>query len=249
MGYAVAEQLLAEGAIVAINGRNPEKLAAAGERLRAAGAPGNPERVATFRADVSQAEECAILVRQVHERLGGPDILLCNSGGPPAGPFESHEAAAWQQAIDASLLSAVHLCRAAVPHMRERHWGRIVCLTSVAARQPSTALILSTTARAGVLGFAKALADEVAASGITVNVLCPGYFSTERLHELAVVRGQHAGKSAEETLAAMGRTVPIGRIGTPAEFAAAAVFLASDPARYITGTVLSVDGGLTRSIV
>jgi len=246
LGYAVAEQLRAEGATVAINGRNPEKLRAAGQRLESrAGAA----RVATFPADVSQASGCAALVEQVHQTLGGPDILLCNSGGPPAGSFEAHDAKAWQQALETSLLSTVHLCRAAVPYMRARRWGRIICLASVAARQPSPALMLSTTARAGVLGFAKALADEVAESGVTVNVLCPGYFATDRLRELAEVRGHGAGKSAEEILADMGQAVPMRRIGTPAEFAAAAVFLASEPARYITGTVLSVDGGLTRSIL
>jgi 3-oxoacyl-[acyl-carrier protein] reductase len=119
----------------------------------------------------------------------------------------------------------------------------------VAARQPSTALILSTTARAGVLGFAKALADEVAAQGITVNVLCPGYFATDRLRELAEVRGRASGETAGQVLEAMGATVPIRRVGTPDEFAAVAAFLASEPARYVTGTVLSVDGGLTRSIL
>lgn len=249
LGYAVAEQLLAEGSTVAINGRNPDKLAAATARLRSILPEGGRSRVASFSADVGGAAECATLVREVHETLGGPDILLCNAGGPPAGSFEAHDADAWREALEVSLLSTVHLCRAAVPHMRERRWGRIICLASVAARQPSPALILSTTARAGVLGFAKALADEVAESGITVNVICPGYFTTERLRELAIHRGQRAGKSAEETLADMSQAVPMRRLGAPAEFATAAVFFASEPARYITGTVLSVDGGLTRSIL
>lgn len=249
LGYAVAEQLLVEGATVALNGRDRPKLETAVARLSGRPSSAGTPRVAGFPADVSRPGACEDLVRQVHESLGGPDIVLCNSGGPPAGPFEAHDAMAWQRAIETSLLSTVHLCRASVPHMRRRGWGRILCLASVAARQPSASLILSTTARAGVLGFAKALADEVATSGITVNVLCPGYFGTDRLRELAEVRGQGAGKSAEEVLADMGRAVPIQRIGTPSEFAAAAVFLASEPARYITGTVLSVDGGLTRSIL
>lgn len=249
LGYAVAEQLLAEGASIALNGRDPVRLEAAVARLRAKHPSSNAPLITGFPADVSRPGACEELVRQVHESLGGPDIVLCNSGGPPAGPFEAHDADAWQRAIETSLLSTVHLCRAAVPHMRQRGWGRILCLASVAARQPSASLILSTTARAGVLGFAKALADEVAAGGITVNVLCPGYFGTDRLRELAEVRGQGTGKDREAILADMGRAVPIQRIGTPSEFAAAAVFLASEPARYITGTVLSVDGGLTRSIL
>lgn len=244
LGLAVAEGLLAEGARIALNGRNSAKLERAVAALRERGGD-----VRAFPADVATAEACTKLVEAVHRTMGGPDILLCNSGGPPAGSFESHSTSAWQLALDVSLLSAVHLSRAAVPHMRASAWGRILCLTSVAAKQPSTSLILSTTARAGVLGFAKALADEVAAAGITVNVLCPGYFGTERLQELAVTRGNAAGKSAAEILAEMGQSVPIRRLGTPAEFAAAAVFLASEPARYITGTALSIDGGLTRAIL
>jgi 3-oxoacyl-[acyl-carrier protein] reductase len=249
LGFAVAEALLAEGARVALNGRDPARLAAAVARLRGADGKVVPSRIEGYPADVSRGEECMALVERVHAAMGGPDVVLCNSGGPPAGSFDSHGAATWQAALDTSLLSAVHLARAAVIHMRVAGWGRILCLTSVAARQPSAGLILSTTARAGVLGFAKALSDEVAAEGITVNVLCPGYFGTDRLHELAEARGRAAGRSAEAVLADMGQAPPLRRIGTPAEFAAAVVFLASEPARYITGAVLNVDGGLTRSIV
>ncbi len=154
----MAEALLAEGARIALNGREPAKLLRAVESLRTRGGD-----VRGFPADVSHAAACATLVADIHAGMGGPDIVLCNSGGPPAGSFDSHPAAAWQQALDTSLLSAVHLSRAAVPHMRSAGWGRILFLTSLAARQPSPALILSTTARAGVLGFSKALADEVAA--------------------------------------------------------------------------------------
>jgi 3-oxoacyl-[acyl-carrier protein] reductase len=133
--------------------------------------------------------------------------------------------------------------------MRRNGWGRILCLTSTAAKQPIAGLILSTTARAGVLGFAKALSDEVAAQGITVNVLCPGYFGTDRLHHLAGSRAAASDRTPDQVLSDMAAAVPIRRIGTPDEFAAAAVFLASEPARYITGTALSVDGGITRSIM
>lgn len=245
LGYAVAEGLLAEGVRVALNGRDTAKLARAVERLEAAA----PERtVRAFPADLEAPGRAHALVERVAQELGGPDILLCNSGGPPAGPFEAHSVETWQQALEGSLLSTVHLCRAAVPGMRARRWGRVLCLTSVAAKQPSPALILSTTARAGVLGFAKALADEVAADGVTVNVVCPGYFATERLTHLAETRGQARGRSGEQELAEMALALPIRRIGAPAEFAAVVVFLASEPARYVTGTALSIDGGLTRAI-
>jgi 3-oxoacyl-[acyl-carrier protein] reductase len=243
LGYAVAAGLLAEGATIALNGRDPARLDAAVARLNA------PGRVHRFPADVGDAAACTALVEAVHAKLGGPDIVLANSGGPPHGGFSAQGESAWQTALDVSLLPAVHLSRAAVPHMRDRQWGRMLFLTSTAAKQPAAGLILSTTARAGVLGFSKALADEVAADGITVNALCPGYFSTDRLMHLAETRGKAAQKSANAVLTDMAAAVPIRRIGTPAEFAAAAVFLASEPARYITGVALNVDGGLTRSIV
>ncbi|HEY7026896.1 MAG TPA: SDR family oxidoreductase [Gemmatimonadales bacterium] len=243
LGYAVAERMLGEGVRVALNGRDRAKLERAVSQLSSRG------EVQSFPADVSRPAECSALVNAVHEAMGGPDIVLCNSGGPQPGPFEAHNEATWQAALDTSLLSAVHLSRAAVGHMRAKRWGRILCLTSVAARQPSSALILSTTARAGVLGFSKALSDEVAAEGITVNVLCPGLFATDRLRELAEVRGRKDGRPVDRVLADMGESLPIRRIGTPDEFAAAVVFLASEPARYITGTVLSVDGGMTRAIL
>jgi 3-oxoacyl-[acyl-carrier protein] reductase len=244
LGYAVAERFLAEGAQVALNGRDPARLDAAVHRLERPSA-----RVRPFPADVSDPEACAELVQRVHRAMGGPDIVLCNSGGPPAGPFASHTATAWQQALDSNLLSAVHLARAAVPGMRERRWGRILCLTSIAAKQPVAGLVLSTAARAGVLGFAKALADEVAADGVTVNVLCPGLFATDRLVSLADTRARAAGRTSEAIMTEMAEAIPMKRIGAPDEFAAVAVFLASEPARYLTGTAISVDGGQWRGIL
>jgi len=167
-------------------------------------------------------------------------VLFCNAGGPPAGPFKDLPADAWQKAIELNLLSTIHLARAAVPIMSTAKWGRIICLASIAALQPVPGLILSSTARAGVLGFAKALSDEVAKDGITVNSVCPGFIDTERVKELQRARPEMIKQRMAET--------PMGRIGTPEELAAAVVFLASERASYITGAVLEVDGGLTRSI-
>lgn len=243
LGYAVAAGLLAEGAVIALNGRDPAKLDAAVRQLNA------PGRVHPFPADLTTTAACTALVEAVHTRLGGPDVLLANSGGPPHGAFAAQPESAFQTALDASLLSSVHLARSVLPHMQQRKWGRILFLTSTAAKQPANGLILSTMARAGVLGFSKALADEVAAEGVTVNALCPGYFATDRLVHLAETRGKAAQKSGDEMLREMGAATPMKRIGTPEEFAAAAVFLASEPARYLTGVALNVDGGLTRSIL
>ena len=218
IGRAVAKALADEGARVAINGRTN----------------------APFPADVSVPEQATALVLRVAEEFGRLDVLFCNAGGPPAAPFKDQPAEAWQRAIELNLLSTIHLARAAVPIMRKARWGRLICLVSVAAKQPLPGLILSTTARAGVLGFAKALADEVATDGITVNSICPGFIATERIDELT--------KTKPEMMKQMLAQIPMGRIGTPGELAAAVVFLASERASYISGAVLQVDGGFTRSI-
>ena len=218
IGRAVADALAGEGAKVAINGR----------------------KNAPFPADVSVPEQATALVQRVAREFGKLDVLFCNAGGPPAAPFTDQPADAWQKAIELNLLSTVHLARAAVPIMTKGKWGRIICLVSVAAKQPLPGLILSTTARAGVLGFAKALSDEVAKDGITVNSVCPGFIATERIEELTKARPEMIKQRLAET--------PMGRIGTPAELAAAVAFLASERASYITGAVLQVDGGFTRSI-
>jgi 3-oxoacyl-[acyl-carrier protein] reductase len=245
LGKAIARELLQEGARVAVNGRDPAKLAAATEELRRSGSA----EVMGIPADVTVQAQAEELVARVAREWGVVDVLVCNAGGPPPGRFDELPSEAWQAALQLNLLSAVYLCRAAVPLMRARRWGRILCITSIAAKQPATGLILSTTARAGVLGFAKALSDEVAPDGITVNVLCPGFIATDRLLSLAKSRASKENRTVDEMLAQNAAAVPLGRIGNPEEFAAAAVFLASERASYITGTALSIDGGLHRSIL
>jgi 3-oxoacyl-[acyl-carrier protein] reductase len=244
LGFAIARGLASEGCRVALNGRDRERLerALALVRDRAAEVEGFP-------ADVSVPAEAEQLVERVRHRFGSVDILVCNAGGPPAASFEDLTAEHWRSALELNLLSTVHLCRAAVPLMRERQWGRVICLTSVAAKQPLPGLMLSGTARAGVLGFAKALADETAPEGITVNVVCPGYMHTQRVEELVERRAQMEQRSTNDVLKSMVLEIPMGRMGDPDELAAAVAFLASEPAGYITGAAIQVDGGFVRSII
>jgi 3-oxoacyl-[acyl-carrier protein] reductase len=244
LGLAIATRLAAEGARVAVNGRNRERAERAAATVHSA--PGG--EAAAFPADVSDPAQAERLVAAVAERFGRLDILVCNAAGPPAATFADAPAEAWQKALDLSLLSTIHLCRAAVPLMQSRHWGRIICMTSFAARQPLPNLILSTTARAGVVGFAKCLADEVAADGILVTTVCPGYFRTQRVTDLAADRAAREGTTTEAILTRQVGTIPLGRMGEPEELASVVTFLASKRASYITGAVVAVDGGYLRSI-
>ena len=239
LGLAVARALAAEGARIALNARDPARLDAAAAALR----DETGAEVRTFPADVGTAGGGGAILAQVVRTFGRVDVLVANAGGPPAGAWDAHAAAAWRHALDLNLLATIDLCRAAVPGMVARKWGRVLAITSFVARQPAPGLILSTTARAGLLGFLKSLADEVAASGVTVNALCPGYFLTDRLRQLASPRGELGS-----TLESIAAGVPARRIGDPAEFAAVVCFLASERAGYVTGAAIPVDGGLARPI-
>jgi len=244
LGFAIAATLAAEGCAVAINGRDHRRLTVAVQELRSKVSG----EVEGFPADVSIVAEAEALVRRVHERFGRLDVLVCNAGGPPSTRFANTLEAQWQEALDLNLLSTVGLCRAAVPLLSARGSGRIICLTSVAAKEPLPGLILSTTARSGVLGFCKALADEVASDGITVNAVCPGYMRTERVQDLIAERAEHERRNPDEVLVELVGRIPMRRIGEPAELAATVAFLASHQAGYITGVAMQIDGGYIRSI-
>lgn len=244
LGLAVAEALAAEGVSVAICARGPAALDAAVAKISAAGG-----RAHGVTADVSRAADIARAVADAEAALGPIDILVTNSGGPKSGRFDSLSADDWDAAARVLLTSAVTFTRAVLPGMRARRWGRILNITSIAAKQPVDGLMLSNSLRAAVVAFARTLANEVATDGVTVNNLLPGYTRTERVVELS---GQIAAREAIPVDAVYARweaEIPMRRLGEPREFAALAAFLASDRASYITGQSIAVDGGWIKSLL
>jgi 3-oxoacyl-[acyl-carrier protein] reductase len=243
IGRAVAEALGAEGATVVICGRRAETLEDARRAVLAAGAP----RAEAVVADVATGAGVGRVVRAALDRFGRVDVLVANAGGPPAGRSDVHDWAAWERAVALLLQSVVELARGVLPGMRERAWGRIINITSIAAKQPVDGLILSNSVRAAVIGFARTLANEEASAGITVNNLLTGYTRTQRVEDLAATTAQTEGAPVREVVARWEAQIPAGRLGEPAELAAVVAFLASERASYITGQSIAVDGGWIRS--
>jgi 3-oxoacyl-[acyl-carrier protein] reductase len=244
LGKATAMDLAAEGARVVINARNEEQLQNSASEIQSA----TGAEVLAIAGDVTNEDDVRRLVSETRRKFGSVDILVANAGGPPAGFFDDFSAQHYREAVELNLISTINLCREAVPHMRERGWGRIVAITSIAAKQPVENLILSNTARAGVLGFMKSLSQQIAADGITVNTLCPGYHLTERLKSLSSSIAKNEGVSVEDVYARWAASTPMKRIGDPKEFAAVVAFLCSERASYLTGAVIQVDGGAYRAL-
>ena len=245
LGRAIAFELGAEGAQIVMCARGREALDAARDDIVA---QTNADIHAVV-ADVTDPAQIARVTSEATNRFGRVDILVTNAGGPPAGPFESHTWDVWEKAVNLTLRSAVELTRAVLPGMRERKWGRVLNVTSIAVKQPVDNLILSNSIRAAVTGFARTLANEVAPFGITVNNLLPGYTRTERVEQLAAAGAKASGSTPEAMRAKWEGQIPMGRLGEPKEFAALAAFLASERASYITAQNVAVDGGWIRGLV
>jgi len=244
LGAATAHLLASEGANLIINSRDPAKLEETAASIRSA----TGARVVPVPGDVTDEAVVAQLIQSAQRELGRLDILIANAGGPPAGFFDDFNADDYRKAVELNLISTINLCRHAVPTMRERRWGRIVAVTSIAAKQPVENLILSNTARAGVLGFMKSLSNQVATLGITANTVCPGYHFTERVKTLGAAMAARESVAVDEIYSRWAESTPMKRIGDPMEFASMVVFLCSEQASYITGTAIAVDGGATKSI-
>jgi len=223
LGLGTARALAAAGCPVAMNGRDEARLAEA-----VAGVDG----AIAVAGDVGTEAGAIAFVESAADQLGGVDILVANAGGPPPGNFSDTPLDAYRPALELNLIAMIAMCQTALPAMRAQGWGRVMAITSISVRQPIAHLILSNTARAGLTGFLKTVAREVAGDGVTVNSLQPGYHATDRL------RGAVGGDF--DTLAA---DVPAGKIGDPDDFGRIAAFLCSESAQFVTGSALTVDGG------
>ncbi len=240
LGFATAMGLAKEGARLAINSRSEASVQSAAEEIHSQ----TGAEIFPISGDVADPVFPERLIEQTVKALGGLDILITNSGGPPSGKFESFNDQSWQNAVELNLLSHVRLIRAALPYLRKSQCASVLTVTSYSVKQPIPLLVLSNSVRAATVGLTKTLSIELGAEGIRFNSILPGWTETERVQNLMSQRAKVNGTREEEETAKQAKESALGRMGRPEEFANVAVFLVSPAASYVTGVMLNVDGGI-----
>lgn len=247
LGFACAQGLYTEGANVVICSRSMENLEMAKKKIEKKESLNSESTVYPIVADLMYEDQIENLIEKTLNEFGKIDILVHNAGGPPSGPINKITREDWANSIDLNLLSFIRITNLIIPIMQKQKIGRIIAITSVSVKQPLINLVLSNTTRLGVVGYAKTLANEYGKDNILVNVVCPGPTLTDRMKELISKTVQETGKSEKEVKKSWVDPIPLGRLGKPEEIANLVVFLASEKASYITGTVIQVDGGFVKS--
>lgn len=245
IGKAIARGLSFEGAKVSICARNEKMLRDTANEIESL----TKSEVLFVRTDLREKKDIELMVKTTVEKFGKIDILVNNTGGPPPMLFQETSEEDWSEATNSLFKSTVNCCRETVPYMEKQKRGRIINMTSFAAKQPAERLILSNTIRSGILGFTKTLSNELAEYGILVNAVCPGWTLTKRVEELAKSTAEKNGINYKTVIAEWVRNIPLNRLAKPEEIANLVVFLASEKASYITGAVIQVDGGFIKSLL
>ena len=245
LGFATAQVLLGEGAKVMINSRHQENIDTAIELLMN---EKDDYILNGIAGDVTDEETCCLIVEKTVADFGGLDILITNSGGPPPGSFDDLSTKQWREAIDLSFMSHLNLIKTSLPFLLQSQSPSVLAVTSFTIKNPLNNLILSNTVRAATAALIKSLSLELGEQGIRFNSILPGWTRTERVAELLIKRSQLNETSIEDEIDIISRTIPLGRMGSPQEFAKVAAFLVSPTASYINGVMLNVDGGITKGL-
>ncbi|PLT34389.1 SDR family oxidoreductase [Bacillus sp. V5-8f] len=243
LGKAIAAELLKEGVNVLIASRDEQKLAAVQNELSKLGGG----KVLYIAADVKNPTDIKAMVEKATGEFGGIDILVNNTGGPPAGSFEQMADDDWQHSFELNLLSYIRIIRECLPYLKKQG-GKIINVASSSIKEPIPGLILSNTFRTAIIGLSKTLAEELAPYGILINTVAPGRIATDRVRHLDEINAQKKGVSVEQVEESAKKSIPLGRYGKPEEFARVVTFLASDANTYMTGSAFLVDGGMVKSI-
>ena len=245
LGKAAALDLAEEGVNLAICSRDQDKINKVKEEINQ---KINSEiKVIALQVDLDSPDEIQAFYKQVENDLGSVDILVNNNGGPPPSTFEQLSDDDWQKAFNSTMMSCLRLSKLVIPNMKKNAWGRIINISSVSVKTPVNGLFLSNSLRMGVLGWAKALSDELAPHGVTVNTVCPGYTRTERVEAILETQSNSSGLKKEEIEKSIAENIPMKRVGEAEDLAGLITFLASEKADYMTGLAIQVDGGSART--